>query len=58
MDIKRTLVGIATTMVAAGSLAAGAAVAQSSSGVVHDMENQAVVHDMRNSAGSGVVHDM
>jgi hypothetical protein len=59
MDIKRTLVGLATTMVAAGTLAAGAVAAQASTGVYHDLQNQAVYHDLKpQPVGSDVYHDL
>ena len=63
MSIKRTLGGIATTMSAAGILAAGAAT--TTNGVHHDMVNQAssgkaVAAETVSTSGvsSGVHHDM
>jgi hypothetical protein len=64
MDIKRTLVGIAT-LVAAGTLAAGAGTAAASTGVHHDMINQAIGNSAvavdsatTSGASSSVHHDM
>ena len=51
MRIKRVLVGLVTTMVTAGALAAGA-MAGSASVVYHDLFHQAI------SAVSGVYHDL
>jgi hypothetical protein len=44
MDVKRTLIGVATAMLAAGTIAAGAVTA-SSTDVYHDMVNHGLGHN-------------
>jgi hypothetical protein len=62
MGLKRIVVGVITSAMAAGALAAGAAGAPST--VIHDMMNQtadkgaAVDSGITSKTGSSVIHDM